>query len=96
MDSLRNERMDQLMEAVSELSDMEEAYAFLEDLCSISELKAMEQRFTVAKLLRKKIPYNEIIRETGASTTTISRVNRSLCYGNGAYDRILERLEAKK
>ena len=56
----------------------------------------MEQRFTVAGLLRKKMPYNLIINETGASTTTISRVNRSLLYGNGSYNAIFERLEDTK
>ena len=96
MESLRNERMDRLMEAVADLRSVEEAYDFMEDLCSIAELKAMEQRFTVATLLRKKMPYNLIINETGASTTTISRVNRSLLYGNGSYNRFFERLEDGK
>ncbi|MBR0142728.1 MAG: hypothetical protein IJM21_00955 [Clostridia bacterium] len=93
MESLKNERMDKLMDAIAGLRTAEEAYAFMEDLCSIAELKAMEQRFTVARLLRKKMPYNLIINETGASTTTISRVNRSLLYGNGSYNRIFERLD---
>lgn len=93
MESLKNERMDKLMDAIAGLRTVEEAYAFMEDLCSIAELKAMEQRFTVARLLRKKMPYNLIINETGASTTTISRVNRSLLYGNGSYNRIFERLD---
>ena len=96
MESLKNERMDKLMEAIAGLSTPEEVYAFMEDLCSIAELKAMEQRFTVAGLLRKKMPYNLIINETGASTTTISRVNRSLLYGNGSYNAIFERLEDPK
>ena len=93
MESLKNERMDKLMDAIAGLRTAEEAYAFMEDLCSIAELKAMEHRFTVARLLRKKMPYNLIINETGASTTTISRVNRSLLYGNGSYNRIFERLD---
>lgn len=96
MDQLKNERMDRLMQAFLALENSDEAYAFLEDLCSVTELKAMEQRLTVAELLRKKIPYNEIVKETGASTTTISRVNRSLRYGEGGYDRVLDRLGAEK
>ncbi|MBO4407336.1 MAG: hypothetical protein J5849_06505 [Clostridia bacterium] len=96
MEALKSERMDQLMKAVVSISSVEEAYAFMEDLCSVAELKAMEQRFTVARLLKSKMPYNLIINATGASTTTISRVNRSLLYGNGSYDRIFERLEEKE
>ncbi len=96
MESLKNERMDQLMEAIASISTAEEAYAFMEDLCSIAELKAMEQRFTVARLLKKKMPYNLIINETGASTTTISRVNRSLLYGNGSYNRLFEKLDGEE
>lgn len=92
MEQLRNEQMDALMQAFLTLQSREEAYAFLEDLCSISELKAMEQRLTVAKMLKKKVPYNVIVKETGASTTTISRVNRSLRYGQGGYEAVLARM----
>jgi len=84
--------MDNLMRAILELNSMEEVYAFMEDLCSITELKAMEQRFTVAEMLRRKTPYNVIVKETGASTTTISRVNRSLRYGSNGYETVMERM----
>jgi len=92
MEQLKNEKMDNLMKAILELNTIEEVYAFMEDLCSITELKAMEQRFTVAEMLRRKIPYNVIVKETGASTTTISRVNRSLRYGSNGYETVMERL----
>ena len=96
MESLKNERMDQLMKALLTLETVEEAYTFLEDLCSINELKAMEQRYTVAAMLRNKTPYNVIVKETGASTTTISRVNRSLRYGKNGYESVMGRLEAEE
>jgi len=96
VETLKSERMDQLMKAILPLETVEEAYTFLEDLCSINELKAMEQRYTVAAMLRNKIPYNVIVKETGASTTTISRVNRSLRYGKNGYEIVMGRLEAEE
>ena len=76
-----------LLESISDCED------FFEDICTINELKLIAQRLHVAKLLKKGVTFNEIVRLTGASTATISRVNRSLMYGSGAYTRILERLE---
>ena len=82
-----------LYEAVLSLRNTEECIAFFEDLCTMSELSAMEQRFQVAKSLRAGKIYNEILAETGASSATISRVNRTLQYGNGAYELIFSRQE---
>ena len=72
---------------------MSECYAFFEDICTISELQALSQRLQVARLLREKITYQEISRITGASTATISRVNRCVVYGTGGYELILDRLK---
>ena len=83
--------------AILELQTPEECYNFFMDLCTMAELKAMEQRFEVAKLLDSGMIYSDILAATGASSATISRVNRSLNdYGTGAYKRVFERLEAKK
>lgn len=84
---------DKLFEVILLLKDMEECYNFFEDICTISELKAMAQRLEVAKMLRANRTYTEICEKTGASTATISRVNRSLNYGADGYKTILERLE---
>ena len=71
-------------------------YALFEDLCSITELKAMEQRFHVAQLLDKGMIYNDILEQTGASSATISRVNRSLRYGEDGYAIVFERLREQQ
>ena len=93
---LKDELNDQLCNAVLKLETVEECYQFFEDICTISELKAMSQRMTVACLLKEGLCYNEIAEKTGASTATISRVKRSLDYGNEGYDRVLERLAEKQ
>jgi TrpR-related protein YerC/YecD len=82
-----------LYRAVLKLENMEECAAFFEDLCTVPELKAMSQRLVVAKMLSDKRVYKEIGNETGASTATISRVNRSLTYGCDGYTKIFQRLE---
>ena len=82
-----------LYEAILTLETAEECIDFFEDLCTMTELMAMEQRFQVAKALRDGKIYNEILAETGASSATISRVNRSLQYGAGGYDLVFARLE---
>ena len=79
--------------------DKEECYTFFEDICTINELLSLSQRFEVAKMLREHKTYLEIAEKTGASTATISRVNRSLNYGNDGYDMVFERIglgEAKE
>ena len=78
------------MQAVLELKTEEDAYRFFEDICTIAELKSMAQRLEVATLLRKKVTYQEIARKTGASSATISRVNRALTYGADGYQQVLD------
>ena len=75
------------------LKSKEECYNFFEDLCTIPELKAMAQRLQVAKMLSENRVYSDIVAETGASTATISRVNRSLIYGMDGYSTVFERLD---
>lgn len=93
---IHTEAVDQLFEAVLSLRDKEECYTFFEDVCTINELLSLSQRFEVAKMLREKKTYLEISEKTGASTATISRVNRSLTYGNDGYEMVFQRLEAEK
>lgn len=85
--------VDHLFEAVLCLNNKEECYSFFEDLCTVNELLSLSQRYEVASMLRDRKTYLEIAEKTGASTATISRVNRSLNYGNDGYDMIFERLE---
>jgi TrpR-related protein YerC/YecD len=77
------------------LENQEECYRFFEDLCTINEIKSLAQRLEVAIMLRKKCTYHEIADKTGASTATISRVNRALSYGADGYNRILDKLDVK-
>lgn len=92
-EKLRDEHMDFLFRAVLSLRTMDDCYRFFEDLCTVPELKAMSQRIVVAKMLSDKRVYNDIVAKTGASTATISRVNRSLAYGCDAYQMVFERME---
>lgn len=89
---IKNEQLDKLFEAVLKLDNMEECYKFFEDVCTIKELESIGQRLEVAKQLTTNNTYAEIEESTGASTATISRVNRSLKYGAGGYKIILEKL----
>ena len=89
---IKSEQVDQLCDAVLHIETKEECYKFLEDICTIKEVQAIAQRFEVAKLLRSKKTYTEIEKLTGASTATISRVNRSLNYGVGGYKLVFDRL----
>ncbi len=84
--------MDKLFETILALSSLDECYAFFEDLCTVSELHDMQQRFHVAEMLHNGTVFTEIVSETGASTATISRVNRSLQHGQDGYKRMLSRL----
>ena len=92
----KKEKSDQLYKAILMLKDEQECYDFFQDLCTVSELRAMEQRFEVASLLDDGMIYNEILERTGASSATISRVNRSLSYGTGTYAKIFERMKDNK
>ena len=89
---LRTEAVDHLFDAILSLQNKEECYTFFEDICTINELLSLSQRFEVAKMLREHKTYLEIADKTGASTATISRVNRSLNYGNDGYDMVFARL----
>ncbi len=82
-----------LFNAILQLEDIEECYDFFEDLCTVQELRTLGQRIVVAKMLSEKSVYTDIVKEAGASTATISRVNRSLQYGCDGYDKIFERLK---
>ena len=92
---VRNGQTDLLMEAVLKLESVEDAYRFFEDICTIAEVKSLGQRIVVARLLRAGVTYQEIARETGASSATISRVNRALLYGAEGYVRVLDVLDGK-
>ena len=89
---LKNEAVDSLFDAILCLKDRNECYSFFEDLCTVNELLSLSQRFEVAAMLRSHKTYLEIAEKTGASTATISRVNRSLNYGNDGYELIFNRL----
>lgn len=91
--TVRTEAVDHLFEAILTLQDKEECYTFFQDVCTINELLSLSQRYEVAKMLREKKTYLEIAEKTGASTATISRVNRSLNYGCDGYDMVFSRLE---
>ena len=84
---------DTLYKAIASLRDPEECRRFLQDLCTVSELKAMEQRMEVAILLDEGLIYSEILERTGASSATISRVNRALQYGAEGYHTVIPRLK---
>lgn len=92
---VKTESLDLLFEAILTLKDKDECYTFFEDICTINELLSITQRFEVAKMLREQKTYLEIAEKTGASTATISRVNRSLNYGNDGYDMVFERMNDK-
>jgi len=89
---IRSSQTDMLMKAVLALDNEEDAYRFFEDLCTIPEIRSIAQRFEVAVLLRQGETYQKIAEQTGASSATISRVNRSLSYGADGYDRVLQRM----
>lgn len=88
--------MDRLFEGILSLKTKKECYTFFEDVCTINELLSLSQRFEVAEMLRNKVTYTEISERTGASTATISRVNRCLQYGTDGYSLVLDRLNAKE
>ncbi|MDR1753537.1 MAG: TrpR-like protein, YerC/YecD [Eubacterium sp.] len=93
---LNDKNIEYLFKSILSLSSLDECYNFFEDLCTIQELKSMSQRLYVAKLLSENHVYNEIVEMTGASTATISRVNRTLQYGNESYKVIFSRLKSEE
>jgi len=94
--SIKRKPYMQLYEAILSLESLDECVNFFDDLCSVTELRAIEQRFQVAGMLNEGHVYNSILEKTGASSATISRVNRSLHYGKGGYDIVFNRLTEQK
>lgn len=92
----KKEKSDGLYRAILTLRSEEEVYNFFQDLCTVTELRAMEQRFDVAVFLREGMIYNDILERTGASSATISRVNRSLAFGHGGYEAYFDRRDAEE
>lgn len=90
---IRSEHIDELFRSVLSLNSLEECYRFFEDVCTIKEIKSMSQRLQVARLLKLEKTYNEIEEETGASTATISRINRVLNYGADGYEIAFKAME---
>lgn len=95
IDRIRDENIDFLFECILKLQSEEECYAFFGDLCTVAELKEMSKRMKAARMLKENAVYSTIVKETGLSSATISRVNRSLKYGNDGYDIAFNRLEQK-
>lgn len=93
---LESEEMDFLFDAILSLKNREECYRFFDDICTINEIKALEQRLQVAKMLKQRRTYLDIASTTGASTATISRINRALNYGSEGYNLIFERIDWKE
>lgn len=92
-DKLKTSSVDLFVNALLSLNDKNECLEFLEDICTINEILSFSQRFEVAKMLKDKKTYTEIAKATGASTATISRVNRSLIYGNGSYTKLFDKID---
>ena len=95
MVNLHSESIDRLFKVILGLKNEEECYAFFGDLCTVAELKEMSKRMKAARMLKENAVYSTIVKETGLSSATISRVNRSLKYGNDGYDIVFNRLEQK-
>lgn len=90
---IKTKAVEHLFEAILLLEDKEECFRFFEDVCTVNELLSLSQRFEVAKMLTQNKTYLEIAEKTGASTATISRVNRSLNYGNDGYQMVFNRMK---
>ena len=93
---IRTEAVDHLFDAILTLQNKEECYTFFEDVCTVNELLSLSQRYEVARMLRAQKTYLDIAEKTGASTATISRVNRSLNYGNDGYDMVFARTKVNE
>ena len=89
-------RNEEMYKAILTLKNLDECMRFFDDLCTVTELMALEQRFQVARCLDNGMIYNDILAVTGASSATISRVNRSLQYGNDGYAIVFERLKEQE
>jgi TrpR-related protein YerC/YecD len=95
-DKVRDEQTDFLFKAILSLADLDECYAFFEDLCTVSEIREMAKRLTAARMLNKNYIYSDIAEQTGLSTATISRVNRCLKYGSNGYAAVIPRIEKRR
>ncbi len=93
MKNFHSESVDTLVKGLLKLETEEECFAFLEDVCTIKELQDMAQRFDVALKLSDVFNYNQVSKETGASSATISRVNKCLMYGNNGYKTVIDRIK---
>lgn len=96
IDKIRGKALDQLFEAILSLESLDECYLFFDDLATVNEIQSLSQRLEVARMLREGFTYHKIETETGASTATISRVKRSLNYGNDAYQFVLDRVAERR
>lgn len=94
--NIRSEAVDELFDAILQLRNREECYKFFEDVCTVNELQSLSQRFEVAKMLTEGKTYLDIAEKTGASTATISRVNRSLLYGSDGYNMVFSRMRKEE
>ena len=94
-EKLKDHLHDQLFQAILELHSIDECYEFFEDICTVQEMKAISARLEVARMLKAGDIYEDIVKKTGASTATISRIKRCLMYGAGGYGKILDRLAEK-
>lgn len=94
--NIPKERKIDMYKAILELKDLEECCNFFEDICAVTELRSMEQRFEVAKMLRQDKVYTEIMQKTNASSATISRVNRMLNYGTGCLGEVLDKMSVQE
>ena len=95
-EKIKTDSVDFLFDAILCLETKEECYSFFTDLCTVNELTSLSQRFEVAAMLKEKKTYLGIAEKTGASTSTISRVNRSLNYGNDGYELVFSRMKQKE
>lgn len=93
---IKSKDVDFLFDAILQLKTREECYMLFEDLCTVQEMKALSQRLVVAKMLSEGRVYSDIVKNTGASTATISRVKRSLDYGCDSYSMVFGRMEEEK
>ena len=96
MKRINDQETERFYEAILKLRTTEECEAFFEDICTVKEIKSIAQRLLVAQMLTEKCVYSDIVKKTGASTATISRVNRSLSYGNDGYQMVFDRLREDK
>lgn len=94
--TVHTEAVEDLFKAILTLESEEECYKFFEDVCTVNELLSIAQRFAVARMLKEKYTYLEVAEKTGASTATISRVNRSLNYGQDGYELVFGRMDKEK